>query len=109
MKAFQANLDKLEATDTQVLGVSMDSPFSNFQFATENGVTFPLLGDWGGDTTKAYGLTKTYTIAGVKMESARRATFLIGKDGKILNIQVDNDAVDPTKTVEACQARRLKE
>jgi peroxiredoxin Q/BCP len=109
MKAFQQNLQKLEGADTQVLGVSMDSPFSNYHFGQSIGVTFPLLGDWGGAVTKEYGLAKTYDIAGVKMETARRATFLIGKDGRILNIQVDNDAVDPTKTVEACQARRLKE
>ena len=36
MKAFQQNLAKLEGTDTQVLGVSMDSPFSNFAFAQQN-------------------------------------------------------------------------
>jgi alkyl hydroperoxide reductase subunit AhpC len=30
MKAVQKNLAKLGDTDTQVLGVSMDSPFSNF-------------------------------------------------------------------------------
>ena len=29
MQNFQQNLTKLEAADTQVLGVSMDSPFSN--------------------------------------------------------------------------------
>ena len=33
MKNFQQNLKKLEATDTQVLGVSMDSPFANKAFA----------------------------------------------------------------------------
>ena len=41
MKNFQKNLQKLEATDTQVLGVSMDSPFSNKAFADQIGVTFP--------------------------------------------------------------------
>jgi peroxiredoxin len=47
-------LAKLEGSDTQVLGVSMD-PFSNFAFAQQNGVTFPLLGDWGGAVTRQYG------------------------------------------------------
>lgn len=108
MKAFQQNLEKLEAADTQVLGVSMDSPFSNFHFATQNGITFPLLGDWGGKATRAYGLAKEYDIQGVKMQSARRATFLIDKQGKVVEMQVDDDAVDPTKTVEACERRKLK-
>ena len=41
MKALQQNLTKLEGADTQVLGVSMDSPFSNFAFAQQNGISFP--------------------------------------------------------------------
>ncbi len=103
MKAFQENLKKLEAADTQVLGVSMDSPFDNFYFGQMNGVTFPILGDWGGEVTKKYGLAKEYDIQGVKMESARRATFLIDKNGKIIEEQVDSEAVDPSKVVAACE------
>jgi peroxiredoxin len=108
MKALQQNLARMESADTQVLGVSMDSPFSNFAFAQQNGITFPVLGDWGGPVTSRYGLTEKFDIHGVPMESARRATFLIDKSGKIINEQVDNEAIDPTKTVEACERPRLK-
>ena len=106
MKAFQAALQRLEAADTQVLGVSMDSPFSNFQFAQQNGVTFPLLSDWGGQVTREYGLDKTYDLSGTPIVSARRATFLIDKEGKIVEMQVDNEAVDPTKIILACERRK---
>ncbi len=102
MKAFQQNLKKLEAADTQVLGVSMDSPFANKAFADQIGVTFPLLSDWGGDVTHRYGI---YTE---KYKAARRVNFLIGKDGTILEEQIDNDAIDPTKIVDACQRPKLK-
>src|SRR5438132_11641859 len=108
MKAFQANLQKLEAADTQVLGVSMDSPFSNFNFAQQNGVTFPLLGDTAGTATKEYDLAKEYEIGGVKITSARRATFLIDKEGKIVEMSIDNEAVDPSKIVAACERTKLK-
>jgi len=108
MKAFQQNLEKLEKADTQVLGVSMDSPFSNFAFAQQNGVTFPLLGDWGGKVTREYGLLKKFDIEGVPMESARRATFLIDKSGKIIEEQVDSEAVDPSKTVAECERQKMK-
>jgi|SRR5579863_9961277 peroxiredoxin len=103
MKALQQNLAKLEGVDTQVLGVSMDSPFSNFAFAQQNGISFPILGDWGGPVTARYGLIQKLDIKGVPMQTARRATFLIDKSGKIINEQVDDAAVDPTKTVEACE------
>lgn len=103
MKAFQAGLPKLEGTDTQVVGVSIDSPFANHAFALENGVTFPILGDMDGTAIRAYGLEKVYTIGGVPIRSARRATFLIDKEGKITATQVDSEAVDPTKIIDACQ------
>ncbi len=106
MKAFQANLAKLEGSDTQVLGVSVDSPFSNHAFAEANGITFPLLGDMDAKAIKEYGLQKEYKIGGATMVSARRATFLIDKDGKVIEEQVDRDAVDPTKIVDACQIKR---
>ena len=108
MKAFQQNLSKLEAADTQVLGVSMDSPFANFNFAELNGISFPLLGDWGGGVTKEYGLATERDIQGTKMTTARRATFLIDKSGKVIEEQVDADAVDPTKVVEACERQKMK-
>lgn len=101
MKAFQQQLQKLEAADTQVLGVSMDSPFANKAFADQIGVTFPLLSDWGGDVTREYGIYVD------KYEAARRVNFLIGKDGKILEEQVDRDAIDPTKIVDACERKKL--
>ncbi len=106
MKAFQANLAKLEGSDTQVLGVSVDSPFSNHAFAEANGITFPLLGDMDAKAIKEYGLEKQYHIGGATMVSARRATFLIDKDGKVIEESVDKEAVDPTKIVDACQIKR---
>ncbi len=101
MKAYQQNLAKLEASDTQVLGVSMDSTFANKAWADQIGVTFPLLSDWGGDVTKSYGVFEP------KYKAARRVTYLIDENGKIVQMQTDKEAIDPTKTVDACQRRRI--
>ena|SRR5215813_6339629 len=103
MKNFQKSLKTLEASDTQVLGVSMDSPFSNKAFADQNGITFPLLSDWGGKVSRDYGVIKNYAMLGG--EAPRRVTYLVGKDGKIDEVQVDNDAIDPTKIVQACERK----
>jgi len=103
MKNFQASLKRLEATDTQVLGVSMDSPFANHAFAEQIGVTFPLLSDWGGDITKKYGIYMD------KFKAARRVNFLIGKDGRIKEEQIDNAAIDPSKIVDACERPKMKQ
>jgi peroxiredoxin len=103
MKNFQQNLKKLEAADTQVLGVSMDSAFANRAFADQIGVTFPLLSDWGGQVTRQYGIYVD------KYKAARRVNFLIGKDGKILEEQLDSQAIDPTKIVAACERHKLEQ
>ena len=102
MKNFQQNLAKLEGTDTQVLGVSMDSPFANKAFADSIGVTFPLLSDWGGEVTRKYGIYHE------KYKAARRVNFLIGKDGKLAEMALDQEAIDPAKIVAACERRKLK-
>ena len=102
MKNFQQNLKRLEATDTQVLGVSMDSAFANKAFADSIGVTFPLLSDWGGEITRKYGVYVE------KYKAARRINFLIDKEGRIQEEQVDKDAIDPSKLVDACERPKLK-
>ena len=106
MRNFQQNLAKLEAADTQVLGISMDSPFANYAFAQQNGVNFPLLGDQSGTATREYGLLQSMDIKGVPVQSAKRATFLVDKEGKIAEMQVDRDAIDPTKIVTLCERKK---
>ena len=100
MQAYQQNLQKLEAADTQVLGVSMDSQFANKAFAESIGVTFPLLSDWGGEVTRQYG------IYNPKYKAARRVSYLIDTEGKVQEMQVDAQAVDPAKMVAACERRK---
>jgi len=101
MGAFQQNLARLEATDTQVLGVSMDSRFANQAFAEKIKVSFPLLSDWGGDVTRKYG------IYNPKYKAARRVTYLIDKQGKVADMQLDRDAIDPEKVIAACERKKL--
>src|SRR3954462_3254098 len=105
MKNLQAHLPELEK-DTQVVGVSMDSPFANKAFADQVGVKFPIASDWfneGKVTRDVFGIYND------KYKAARRVNYLIGKDGKVLEIQEGSEAIDPTKIVDACKARRLKE
>ena len=105
MKALQSHLPELQA-DTQVVGVSMDSPFANKAFADKEDIKFPIASDWfnEGKVTK-----EVFGIYSEKYKAARRINYLIGKDGKVIAIQEDKDAIDPTKLVDACKAKRLKE
>jgi peroxiredoxin len=96
MKAYQADIAKFEANDTQVFGVSIDSPFANAEFAKQLGVTFPLLSDIKHTVVKDYGIYNENGGYG------NRATFVIDKDGIIQHIDENNVAIDPTGAEDTC-------
>ena len=96
MKAYQADLAKFEATDTQVFGMSVDSIPANREFAKQLGVTFPILSDFKRTVVKDYGVFIEDQGFG------NRATFLIDKEGIIRHIEEGNTAVDPSGAYEAC-------
>lgn len=102
MQAFQTQVQKLEGTDTQVLGVSIDSPPANKAWAQQIGVTFPLLSDLGGDVMRDYG------VYNPSYKAARRVTYLIDKEGKVVEMQKDKEALDPTAVVTSCERRKMK-
>jgi peroxiredoxin len=96
LKAYQADIAKLESTDTQVFGMSVDSIPANREFAKQIGITFPLLSDFKRTVVKDYG------VFNEEQGFGNRATFLIDKQGIIRHIDEGNTAVDPTSTIDAC-------
>lgn len=96
MKAYQADIAKFEGNDTQVFGVSIDSPYANAEFAKQIGVTFPLLSDIKHSVVKDYGLFNEEGGYG------NRATFVIDKDGIIQHIDEGNVAIDITGAADTC-------
>ena len=81
---------------TQVLGVSVDSQFSNKAYAAQIGVTFPLLSDFTREITTKYGILND------KFPVAHRTTFVIDKDGVIQHIDREKEALDPSGAGAAC-------
>src|SRR3977135_1909240 len=82
MKAYQADIAKFEATDTQVFGLSVDSVPANREFAKQLGVTFPILSDF-----KRRSVVKQYGVYNEEQGYGNRATFLIDKEGIIRHIE----------------------
>ena len=97
MKAYQADIAKFEANDTQVFGLSVDSVPANREFAKQLGVTFPILSDFSKrQVVRDYGLFNEEGGYG------NRATFVIDKNGIIQHIKEGNEAIDPTSAEDAC-------
>ena len=70
----------LKKDNVEVIGVSFDSGESHQKFISKYNLNFPLLADTDGKIADAYGVR----MAGKNM--ARRVSFLIGKDGKIVHV-----------------------
>jgi peroxiredoxin len=103
MKAYQADIAKLEDADSVVFGISVDSPFANDRFAKENDIKFQLLSDMTRRTMKDYG------VLNEESQLARRTTFVVDKQGVIQHIETGASAVDPTGAITMCSTLKKKE
>ena len=82
MPAFDKRISDFEAADTQVLGISTDSPFSHENWARSVGIShYPLLSDIHRTVAKAYGVYWPEWNANI------RATFIVDRAGIIRFIE----------------------
>ena len=87
-------LGELSTNNVAVIGVSFDSAASHQKFIEQFHLNFPLLADTNGIIVKAYDVKMPV------MNMAKRVSFLIGKDGKIIHV---TDAMNPQKHFEEMQ------
>ena len=91
MCTFRDSLAKLNALNAQVIGISVNDPFTNKAFAEANGLNFPLLCDYNREFVKTYGV-EILDFAGLKgYTAAKRAVFIIDKEGIIRYKWVSDD------------------
>ena len=78
MPAFDRRITDFEAANTQVLGISTDSPFSHENWAKSVGIShYLLLSDVQRTTARDYG------VYWPDWNANTRATFIIDKQGVI--------------------------
>ena len=82
--------------NAQVVGVSVNDPFSNKGFAEKNRLPFPILSDYKREVIKTYGL-ELADFAGLKGYTvAKRSIFILDETGIVRYAWVsDNPAVEP--------------
>ena len=83
MCALRDSLSKLSFRNAQVVGISVNDPWTLKGFANVNSLSFPLLSDHSRDAIKSYGVEladfgglKGYTVA-------QRSIFVVDKSGKV--------------------------
>jgi peroxiredoxin len=96
MCTFRDSLAKLSALKAQVVGISVNDPFSNKAFAEANMLNFPLLSDYKRETVKSYGV-KLKDFAGLEgYTAAKRSVFILDREGIVRYAWVsDNPGIEP--------------
>jgi peroxiredoxin len=96
MCAFRDSIAKMEDLEAQVIGISVNDPFSNKAFHEENALNFPLLSDYQRDVVKKYGVYHE-DFAGLKgYTAAKRSVFIVDENGIIRYKWVtENPGVEP--------------
>lgn len=87
------NFSYYEGIDAQVIGISVDSPFSLAKFKEEQNYQFPLLSDFNKEVSAAFGAFYDEFAFGLKGVS-KRAAFVIDEEGKIAYAEVLENAKD---------------
>lgn len=81
---FTALAAEFSAVDTVVIGVSKDDCASHQAFIEKYGLNVQLLADTDGELCEAYGVWQEVEKDGVKKWKIVRSTFIIDKQGKLL-------------------------
>jgi len=91
--SMRDNFSFYEGIDAQVIGISVDSPFSLGKFKEEQSYQFPLLSDFNKEVSAAYGAFYDEFVFGLKGVS-KRAAFVVDEAGKIAYAEVLENAKD---------------
>ena len=86
-------LAEYNGMDTDVLAVSVDSPFTLAKFKEVEGLNFPLLSDFNKEVSRQYGAlydTFVFDMQGV----SKRAAFVIDEEGIVRYAEVLDNAGD---------------
>jgi len=96
MCAFRDSMARLIDLKAQVVGISVNDPFSNKAFSDKNRLPFPILSDYKREVIKDYGL-ELPDFAGLRGYTvAKRSIFILDKDGVVRYGWVSDDpAVEP--------------
>ena len=84
---FTALIDRFDALDTVVIGVSKDDCNSHQRFIDKFDLKVELLADTDGSRCEAYGVWQEKEKNGVKKMSIVRSTFIIDKTGTLVDVE----------------------
>jgi peroxiredoxin len=96
MCAFRDSMARLIDLKAQVVGISVNDPFSNKAFAEKNQLVFPILSDVNREVIRLYNL-EAPDFAGIRGYSvAKRSIFVLDRSGVVRYTWITEDpTVEP--------------
>jgi peroxiredoxin len=93
---FRDSMSRLVDVNAQIIGISVNDPFSNKGFSEKNRLPFPILSDYNREVIKQWGL-ELANFAGLKGYTvAKRSIFILDQAGIVRYIWVSEDpSVEP--------------
>ena len=96
MCAFRDSMSRLIDLKAQVIGISVNDPFSNKGFTEKNRLPFPILSDYKREIIKQYGLEFSNFSGLEGYTVAKRSIFILDKDGIVRYVwTTNNPAIEP--------------
>jgi len=91
MCTFRDAIAKLSDLKAQVVGISVNDPFSNKAFAERNMLNFPLLSDYNREVVGLYGVAAK-DFAGLKgYTAAKRSVFIVDRERTVRYAWISED------------------
>ena len=91
MCTFRDSIAKLSDLKAQVVGISVNDPFSNKAFAERNMLNFPLLSDYNREVVGLHGVAAK-DFAGLKgYTAAKRSIFIVDRERTVRYVWVSED------------------
>lgn len=91
MCTFMDSMQVLNSLNAQVVGISVNDPFTNKAFAEANRLQFPILSDYTRDTIRKFSVFHE-DFAGLKgYVAAKRSVFVLDSNGTVRYRWVSED------------------
>ena len=83
MCTFRDSMQAFQSVGAQVVGISVNDPFTNKGFTDVNNLQFPILSDYTRETIRKYNVVQL-NFAGLKgYDAAKRSVFILDDKGVV--------------------------
>jgi len=100
---FRDRMQQFSQSGAVIIGISADDVNRHRKFADKYGLPFILLSDAEHTVSETYGVWQRKKMYGKEFDGIVRSTFLIGKDGELLqewrNVKVKDHADEVLQTI----------